>query len=67
MVKEYKAGEVFCAVCFKLLTDPDDLERGFYRHCKGTNGLTDNQMSSVFCSNKIKQNEKHKNNTEKKD
>ena len=67
LIKEYEAGEVFCAVCFKALTDPDDIERGFHRHCKGTNGLTDTEMSSVFCSNETKQIEKHKNNTEKKD
>ena len=50
LIKEYEAGEVFCAVCFKALTDPDDIERGFHRHCKGKNGLSDNQMTSVFCS-----------------
>jgi hypothetical protein len=51
MVKEYKKGEVFCAVCFKPMTDPDDIERGFHRHCKGRNGLTDNEMTSLFCTN----------------
>ena len=50
MTKEYKEGVVFCAVCFKPLTDPDDIERGFHRHCKGKNGLTDKEMSSIFCS-----------------
>ena len=50
MTKEYKEGEVFCAVCFKPLKDPDDVERGFHRHCKGKNGLTDKEMSSIFCS-----------------
>jgi hypothetical protein len=63
MVKEYMAGEVFCAVCFKKLTDPDEIERGFHRHCKGKNGLTDDEMSSIFCSNETKQIEKHRNNT----
>lgn len=51
MVKEYKEGEVFCAVCFKPMTDTDDIERGFHRHCKGRNGLTDNEMASLFCTN----------------
>ena len=50
MVKEYKKGEVFCAVCFKELIDADDIERGFHRHCKGKNGLTDKEMSSIFCT-----------------
>jgi hypothetical protein len=48
--KEYKEGEVFCAVCFKPLTNPDDIERGFHRHCKGKNGLTDDEMTSIFCN-----------------
>jgi hypothetical protein len=49
MVEEYKEGEVFCAVCFKPLTNPEDNKRGYHRHCKGINGLTDNEMSSIFC------------------
>ncbi len=50
MTNKYKEGEVFCAVCFKALTDPDDIERGFHRHCKGKNGFTDKEMSSIFCT-----------------
>ena len=61
MIKEYKAGEVLCAVCFKELTDPDDIHRGFHRHCKGKNGLTDNEMSSIFCDDKTSWLIKHKN------
>ena len=51
MIEEYKEGEVFCAICFKPMTDADDIERGFHRHCKERNGLTDNEMASLFCTN----------------
>jgi hypothetical protein len=67
MVKEYKDGEVFCAVCFKGLTDPDDIERGFHRHCKGRNGLTDDEMSSIFCSDETATIPKQKDNPDERD
>jgi len=49
-INEYREGEVFCAVCFKALKVPDDIERGFHQHCKGKDRLTDNEMASIFCS-----------------
>jgi hypothetical protein len=52
--KEYHEGEVFCAVCFKLLTDDEDKERGFHRHCKKRSGLTDDEMSAIFCTDEKK-------------
>ena len=61
MAKEYKKGEVFCAVCFKPLSDPDDIERGFHRHCKGRNGLTDDEMASLFCTKDTAKIQKQKN------
>ena len=51
-IEEYEEGEVFCAVCFKELTAPDDIKRGFHRHCKGKNGFTDDEMTSIFCGDK---------------
>ena len=52
--KEYPEGEVFCAVCSKLLTDDEDKERGFHRHCKARGGLTDDEMSAIFCKDENK-------------
>jgi len=62
-IKDYKEGKVFCAVCFKELTDPDDIERGFHPHCKGKDGLTDNEMSSIFCNDEPLTIRKQKDNT----